>query len=317
MKAIVIHEFGEPEVMKLQDVPDPTPGKGQVLISTRAIGVNPVDTYIRAGKYGVQKFPYIPGFDAAGVVEAVGPEVTNCRTGDRVYTSAASAYAQKLVVDQARAFPMPSRITFVEAACVGVPAATAYRGLFQRGDAKAGQVVLIHGATGGVGTAAVQLARSAGLKVIGTGSTENGRKLIQQVGAHITVDHHKNGYEKDIQDATGGRGVDLILEMLANVNLVKDLDLIAPGGKVVVIGCRGKIEIDPRMTMSKESEIRGLTLSRATPEELRSIHAALYAAMETGTYSPVIAREMPLADAPAAHRAVLEAHEPGNLVLIP
>lgn len=317
MKAIVVHEFGEPDVMKLQDVPDPKPGKGQVLISSRAVGVNPVDTYIRAGKYGPQQFPYIPGFDAAGVVEAVGPEVTNCHIGDRVYTSAGAAYAQKLVVDQARVYPMPARITFVEAAGIGVPAATAYRGLFQRGNAKAGQVVLIHGATGGVGTAAVQLARAAGLKVIGTGSTENGRKLIQQVGAHVTVDHHKNGYERDIMDATGGRGVDLILEMLANVNLAKDLELIAPRGKVIVIGSRAKIEIDPRMTMAKESEIRGLTLSRATPEELRSIHAALYAAMETGTYSPVIAREMPLADAPAAHRVVMETHEPGNLVLMP
>lgn len=317
MKATVIRGFGEPEVMKLEEVADPTPGPGQVLISTRAIGVNPVDTYIRAGKYGTRQFPFIPGFDAAGVVEAIGPGVTNCRTGDRVYTSAASAYAQKIVVEQSRAYPMPERITFVEAACVGVPAATAYRALFQRGEAQAAQVVLIHGATGGVGTAALQLARAAGLTVIGTGGTEDGRKLIQRLGCHVIVDHHKSGYEKQIIDATGGRGVDLILEMLANMNLAKDLEMLAPNGKVVVIGSRDKIEIDPRLTMGKETDIRGMTLSRATPEQLRSIHAALYAAMETGIYCPVIAREMPLAEAPAAHRAILEPHAPGNLVLMP
>ncbi len=318
MKAIVIHQFGEPDVMKLEEVPDPTPGPGQVLIRNRAVGVNPVDTYIRAGIYGPRQFPYILGFDAAGVVEAIGEGVTVCRAGDRVYTSATGgAYAQKMVVEQARVYPMPARITYVEAACVGVPAATAYRALFQRGDARAGQVVLVHGASGGVGTAAVQLAKAAGLKVIGTGGSEAGRKLIQQVGGHIAVNHRKTGYEKDIMDATGGRGVDLILEMLANVNLAKDLEMLAPNGKVIVIGSRGKIEIDPRMTMGKESEIRGLTLLRATAEELRSIHAGLYAAMELGTYCPVIAREMPLADAPAAHRAVMEPHEPGNLVLMP
>ncbi len=318
MKAIVVHEFGEPEVMKLQEVADPIPGPGQVLIGTRAIGVNPVDTYIRAGKYGSRQFPFIPGFDAAGVVEAVGADVRNCRTGDRVYTSAqGAAYAQKIVVEQSRAYPMPERITFVEAACVGVPAATAYRALFQRGDAQAAQVVLIHGATGGVGTAALQLARAAGLRVIGTGGTEDGRKLIQRLGCHVVVDHRKSGYEKQIIDATGGRGVDLILEMLANVNLAKDLEMLAPNGKVIVIGSRDKIEIDPRLTMGKETDIRGMTLSRATPEQLRSIHAALYVAMELGIYLPVIAREMPLAEAPAAHRAILETHEPGNLVLIP
>ena len=152
--------------------------------------------------------------------------------------------------------------------------------------------------TRGVGTAALQLARAAGLKVIGTGGTEDGRKLIQSLGCHVIVDHRKSGYEKQIMDATGGGGVDLILEMLANVNLAKDLEMLAPNGKVIVIGSRDKIEIDPRLTMAKETDIRGMTLSRATPEQLRSIHAALYAAMETGIYWPVIAREMPLAEAP-------------------
>lgn len=318
MKAIVIHQFGEPDVMQLADLPDPPPGPGQVLIAVRAIGVNPVDAYIRSGKYGPRQFPFVPGFDAAGVVESIGPGVTTCHPGERVYTSnPGGAYAQKMLVDQARVYPLPDSITFSQGASIGVPAATAYRGLFQRGEAKAGQTVLVHGATGGVGTAAIQLARAAGLRVIGTGGTEEGRSLIRQLGCHLAVDHRHPDYTKQILDFTAGRGVDLILEMLANVNLAKDLEMIAFNGKVIVIGNRGKIEIDPRMTMSKESEIRGLTLLRATPEELRGIHAGLYAAMQSGTYKPIVAREMPLAAAPAAHKEVLEPHAPGNLVLIP
>lgn len=318
MKAIQVSEFGGPEVLKLKDAPDPIPQPGQVLISVRAVGVNPVDTYIRAGKYGPRPMPFIPGADAAGVVDAIGSGVATCRVGDNVYVwNLAGSYAQKIVVDQSRVYPLPTKVSFAQGACLGVPAATAYCALFQRGEAKAGQSVLVHGATGGVGTSAVQLARAAGLLVIGSGGTEEGRKLIRQLGCHHAVDHRSPDYMKEVMDLTGGRGVDLILEMLANVNLQRDLEALAKFGKVVVIGSRGTIEMDPRLTMGKDLDIRGMVLFNCSDAELRSIHAGLYAAMDSGAFSPVVGKQFPLAEAAAAHKEVMENHAPGNIVLLP
>ncbi len=318
MKAIRIHEFGGPEVLKLQDVPEPKPGKDQVVIAARAIGVNPVDTYIRAGTYGPRPMPWMPGFDGAGTVEAVGADVTSCRPGDAVYTFTMSGtYAQKILADANRVYAMPKRVSFAQAACVGTPGATAWQALFGRGKAQPGHTVLIHGATGGVGTAAVQLARMAGCRVFGTGRTEAGRKLVRQLGCHEVFDHRKGEYENDILAATDGKRVDLIIEMLANVNLDRDLALLGKGGAVVVVGNRGRIEIDPRMTMAREADIRGMTLLNVPSERLRPIHAALYAAMELGCYTPIVVKEMPLADAAQAHELIMGDHSPGNIVLVP
>lgn len=318
MKAIQVRSFGPPEVLQIEDVPDPRPGRGQLVIAARAIGVNPVDTYIREGIYGPRAFPWTPGFDAAGVIESVGEGVEHLKPGDSVYTfTSHGTYAEKVLTEAVHAFVMPKEITFSQAACVGIPGATAWRALFHRGGAVAGQTVLIHGATGGVGTAAVQLARAAGLCVIGTGGTDTGRKTIRQLGCHVTLDHRKPDYMKEALAATDGKGFDLILEMLANVNLRADLEVIGKFGRIVVIGSRGPTEIDPRATMGKDADIRGMALFNASDAELRSIHAGLYAAMETGVYTPIVASEIPLGQAAMAHQQVMESHAPGNLVLIP
>jgi NADPH2:quinone reductase len=161
------------------------------------------------------------------------------------------------------------------------------------------------------------MARAGGLTVIGTAGTEKGRKLVLEQGAHHVVDHRKEGYAEEIMALTKGRGVDVILEMLANVNLAKDLTLLALRGRVVVIGNRGSIEINPRATMQRDLSILGLTLLNATKEELVGIHAALVAGLESGTLNPVVGREMPLADAPLAHRAVMDPGAYGKIVLIP
>ena len=147
---------------------------------------------------------------------------------------------------------------------MGVPYGTAYRALFQRGHAQAGETVLVHGASGGVGVACVQFARAAGLTVIGTGGSEKGRALVAEQGAHHVVDHRAADYEKQIMSIVEGRGVNLVMEMLANVNLAKDLTMLAPGGRVVVIGNRGSIEINPREAMAREAAILGLILFAAT-----------------------------------------------------
>ena len=319
MKAIRIHQFGGPEVLELQEVPTPEPGHGQVLVRVGAAGVNPVETYIRAGTYAHKpELPYTPGGDCAGTIEAVGEGVTEFLPGGSVYTSGTltGAYAEYALCSVAQVHPLPANITFGQGAAMGVPYATAYRALIQRGQARPGETVLIHGASGGVGAAATQLARAAGLRVLGTAGSEKGLKLVTSQGAHEVFNHQLPDYLDQIR-ATNGRGVDLILEMLANVNLGKDLTLLAPHGRVVVIGSRGPVEIDARNAMSREADIRGMVLFNATPAELAGIHAALFAGLENGTLRPVVGREYPLADAAEAHRAVMSSGATGKIVLIP
>jgi NADPH2:quinone reductase len=319
MKAIRVHEFGEPDVLRVEDVPDPIPAHNQVVVRAKAIGVNPVDTYIRAGKYGPKPFPFTPGADAAGVVESVGLGVTSCKVDGRVYIYGAisGSYAEKILCDEKSVHPLPAHVSFQQGAAMGVPYGTAYRALVIRGAAKPGETVLIHGGSGGVGTAAIQIAHAFGLTVFATAGSERGMNLIRQQGAHEAFNHRQDGYLQLIMDATGGRGVPLILEMLANVNLGHDLALLSKYGRVVVIGNRGNIEINPRETMGRDADIRGMTLMNATEPELQSIHAALVAGLENKTLSPVIGKELPLADAPAAHKLVLEAGAYGKIVLLP
>src|SRR4029434_10651234 len=171
MKAIRVHEFGPPAVMKLEDVPDPQPGARQLVVAVKAAGINPVDTYIRAGTYAKKPaLPYTPGFDAAGVVESVGAEVHRFKAGDRVWMNGniTGAYAEKTLCTEENVFPLPARLSFAQGAGVWVPYATAYHALFEAASARPAETILVHGASGGVGSAAVQFARAAGMKVIGT-----------------------------------------------------------------------------------------------------------------------------------------------------
>jgi NADPH:quinone reductase len=324
MKAISVEQFGEPEVMKLVELPRPQAGPGQVLVRMHAAGVNPVETYIRAGTYPRKPaLPFTPGNDGAGVVEEVGPPspgqgaTTTLRPGDRVYTagSISGTYAEYALCNSAQVRPLPANVSFAQGAAVGTPFATAYRGLFQRGQAKPGETVLIHGASGGVGTAAVQLARARGLRVLGTAGSDRGRELAREQGAHDVFDHRAPDYLAQIMDATSGRGVDVILEMLANVNLGNDLTLLAPRGRVVVIGSRGRVEIDGRDTMARDADIRGMVLPNTPAGEMGSIHAALVGGLENETLRPVVGQELPLAEAPRAHRAVMEPGAFGKIVL--
>lgn len=324
MKAIRVQQFGDPSVMTLHDVPDKSAGAGQVLIDVKAVGVNPVDTYIRSGQYAaLPPLPYTPGADAAGVVAAVGSDVAELKKGDRVYISgtidgrAYGAYAQQAVCTVDQVHHLPTHVSFAEGAGVGVPYVTAWRALFDKGRAMPGETVLIHGASGAVGVAAAQMASAAGLRVFGTAGTERGRELAREQGTHEVFDHTAAGYEKDITAKTGGRGVDLIVEMLANVNLVKDLDLIAKRGRIIIVGNRGALELNPRAIMGKDATIVGFTNWNALPAELATAHAAIVAGMQRSGYKPQVGKEMPLADAPRAHEEVLKPGAYGKIVLIP
>ena len=321
MKAILVREFGLPDVMKVEEVPAPAPGPGQVLVRVKAAGVNPVDTYIRAGTYARKpSLPYTPGTDFAGVVEALGTGVTAIAAGARVYgirpAAGSGALAELTVSDESAVFPLPDGVSFQQGAAIGVPYGTAWRALFIRARARAGETVLVHGGSGGVGTAAIQIARAHGLRVIATAGTAAGTALVGEQGAHDVLNHRDAGYMEQILPLTGGRGVDVVLEMLANVNLDRDLDLLAMHGRVVVIGNRGRIEIDPRKTMGKDGAILGMTLFNATAAELREIHAGVVAGLENGSLKPVVGRELPLAEAANAHTAVMQPGAFGKIVVI-
>ena len=320
MKAILVHGFGGPEVFRLEEVPKPQPGPGQVLVRMQAIGVNPVETYIRAGTYAYKPaLPYTPGNDGAGVIEQVGADVKEFKAGDRVYTagSISGTYAEFALCKTEQVHQLPANVSFAQGSAIGTPYATAYRGLFQRADAKPGETVLVHGASGGVGTAAVQLARARGLRVFGTAGSDEGRKLAREQGAHEVFDHRAPDQFKQIMEATGRRGVDVIVELLANVNLGKDLTILANGGRIAIIGSRGRVEINPRDAMQRDADLRGLVMPNTPPAELASIHAALVAGLENGTLRPVIGKEFPLAEAAQAHRAVMEPGAVGKIVLLP
>jgi NADPH2:quinone reductase len=320
MKAIRVHEFGGPEVMKLEEVADLQAGPGLVVVRVHAAGVNPVESYVRTGTYATKPdLPYTPGGDGAGVVASVGAGVSSVKPGDRVYTGASlsGTYAEQTLCTEAQVHPLPANVSFEQGAAMGIAYGTAYRGVFQRGQGKPGEIVLVHGASGGVGTAAVQLARAAGMVVVGTAGSDAGLALVKEQGAHYAVNHSAEGYLDELMKLTGGRGFDLILEMLANKNLANDLGLLAKKSRVVVIGSRGPIEINPRDTMSREADIRGLTLFSSSEQEFREMHAALIAGLENGALRPVIGQKIPLAEAPRAHQEVMKPSGAlGKIVLV-
>lgn len=324
MKAIRAHSFGGPEVLKLEEVADPTPGPGEVVIDVRAAGVNPADTYMRNGTYAiVPELPYIPGGDAGGVVSAIGAGVRKFQVGDPVFVGTAlsfdltGCYAEKVKRKANEVLPLPSGVSFAAAAAFGVSYTTAHYALFERGGARAGETVFIHGASGSVGTSAIQLAKRAGMRVFGSGGTAKGLELIIKEGADHAVDHTKKGYLDEVKRLTGGKGPELILEMLANVNLAADLDLAAKYGRIIVIGNRGEITINPRVAMMKELDIRGIALWNATREQVEPMMKDILAGVAAGALRPIIGREMPLAEAAAAHVAVLEPGACGKIVLNP
>jgi len=320
MKAICVHQFGGPEVLKLEEVPGLHPAERQVLVEIHAVGINPFDTYMRTGTYAIKpQLPYTPGADAAGVIAEVGPGVNKFKAGDRVYVAGTltGAYAEFALCQESQVHPLPKKISFQQGAAIGVPYVTAYRALFDKAQGLPGETVFVHGASGGVGIAAVQLASAHGITVIGTAGTEKGKALVKEQGAHHVLDHTQLDLPEQVKKLTADRGADVILEMLANKNLAKDLSMVAMRGRIVVVGNRGTIEINPRDAMTRDATILGMTVLNVSDVERSRIHAALGAALETGVARPVIGKELPLAEAARAHEEVLKPGSYGKIVLIP
>lgn len=323
MKAIQVTEFGGPEKLVFTDVEETVAGKGEVCVRLYAAGVNPSDTYTLTGTYAfsVPQLPYTPGLDGAGIVEAIGEEVTNVRVGDRVFIAglkggnSTGTFAQKVVCDAASVHPLPEQVSFEQGAALGVPALTAYRALFQRACLKPGQTVLIHGASGGVGLQAVQMAKAHGAKVIGTASKPDGKKMVQQAGADLVIDHVTEATIEEVRALMDGNGPDVIIEFLANKNLETDLKLIASFGKIVIIGNRGSIEINPRLAMQKECDILATALWNAPQDEYeQSIHGVI-GMLTSGALRPVIGTTIPLQQASQGFEQLEKGIGNGKLVL--
>ena len=315
MKAIRVQQFGGPEVLQpVLDVPIPKPGDNDVLIRVKAVGVNPVETYIRSGTHSVKpQLPYTPGNDCAGIVHEVGAAVKSVKKGDHVfaYHSLTGTYAEFTVSPASDIHVLPDVLSFAQGAALGIPYHTAYRGLFQKAKTRAGETVLVHGASGGVGTAAVQFCRAYGVRVVGTAGTPDGMEMVRKAGAEAVFNHRDPGYVDHLKGATGGRGFDVILENAAHINLGVDLGLLATNGRVIVVGSRGKVEILPREAMFREASIHGVTLFRASREESTEAFAAIQAGIENGWLCPVVGKAYPLEKASDAHVDIISG--PGAL----
>jgi NADPH2:quinone reductase len=319
MKSIIVKQFGGPDVMKLEEVKTPEPAVGQVLVMMHAVGVNPVDVYRNTGNYGNIPLPFTPGADGAGIVEKTGPDVKAVVPGDRVYfwQPASGTYAEYALANQNDVFTLPEHLSFSQGAAVNIPYGTAYHALIQKACAKPGETLLVHGASGGVGIAAVQIGVALGMKVIGTAGSQKGLDLVLKQGAQYVLNHTSTDHFKEIMELTEGKGVDVILEMLANVNLSIDMKALALKGRITVIGSRGDITVTPRDLMAKEGAIYGIMKNLATETETKEYRHGVQAGLENNTLNPVVGKEIPLGDAKLAHEEIMKPGAYGKIVLIP
>ena len=320
MKAIIVSSFGDEEVLKYQETETPTPAAGEVRVKIKAAGVNPVETYIRSGHYtALPALPYTPGNDGSGIVDAVGDGVEHLKKGDRVFVAAALArrntgtYAEYTVCDADAVRYLPQNLSFSEGAALGTPGLAATYALYSKAKIKPGETVFIHGASGGVGSLAVQLARRTGTFVMGTAGDPEGMTLIEKLGAHRAFNHRSPGYLEAVKQETGEHGPDVIIEMVANINLMKDMELLAKYGRVVIVGNHGTLEFDPRSAMTKDAVVMGMNIGNMLQEDYIANMYTLSAAMETGLHT-IIGKELPLCQAEQAHRDVGEG-KGGKVVL--
>lgn len=324
MKAVQIHTYGGPEVLETVEIDEPIPNQNEVKIKLYATGLNPSESYTITGEYAYNKpdLPYTPGYDGAGTIEEVGLDVSKFKIGDRVYLTAFSAerntgtYAEKIVVDANNVFALPDNIPFIEGAGLGIPAYTAYKALFLKARVRAGETVLIHGASGAVGSLIVQMAKAIGAIVIGTSSTEEGRQLISDLGADYALNHISEENKEDLSKLTNEKGPDVIVEMLANANLETDSEVVAKYGRIVVVGSRGTIDFTPRNLMTNEASITGMTFTYPTSDEMQEMEHGINAFLKTGVLKPVIGKTFTLDEPQKAHKALMESSGDGRTVFL-
>ncbi len=316
MKSVQIQNYGPASELSVENIATPTINADQLLIAVKAAGVNPVDTYIRSGTNNyTTSFPHTPGLDGAGIIDAVGDNIKGFHVGQRVYFSRnlSGSSAEFAIGIPTHTFPLADTLSYEEGACLGIPYTTAHRALLGRANAKTGEKVLVHGATGAVGIATVQLARAMGMEVIASAGTEEGKALLESQGVQTVLDHTQADHLAPYQ--TLDQGFDVIIEMLANHNLDQDLKALAFGGRVAVVGNRGTVEINPRDLMARDAAVMGVALANIKPAELSLIAKSLYPLLNGGLLKPVVRKTYSLEETSQAHEDVLKSGAQGNLII--
>jgi NADPH:quinone reductase-like Zn-dependent oxidoreductase len=303
MKAIVVHEYGAPEVLKYGDAPRPEPKDDEVLICTMAAGVNPVDAAIRAGRYRIGQLTFIPGMDVAGVVEKVGAKVTKFKAGDPVYAYLSfqeqGGYAEFTIAKENETALKPKNISFEQAAGVPLAATTAWQALIDTAGLKAGQTVLIHGGSGGVGHFAIQIAKARGAKVIATASTPN-QDLLKQLGVDQPIDYTKTKFEDVVKN------VDVVLEATRSDSMARSYGVAKKGGFIVSItGSPDQAQLD-------QHGLRGQSIM-AHPDA--NVLDELTKLIEAKKLTPIVSQVFPLTDVAKAHQQIETRHTRGKIVL--
>jgi NADPH2:quinone reductase len=323
LRVIEISQPGPPDVLTLAERPDPVPAAGEILIDVAAAGVNRPDVLQRLGKYPVPPGASdLPGLEVAGVVAALGPEVRGWSVGDPICALlAGGGYAERAVAPHEQCLPIPKGLTAIQAAALPETFFTVWTNVFERGRLKAGETILIHGGTSGIGTTAIQLAHVFGARVFTTAGSDEKCAAAKKLGADEAFNYRTQDWVAESKAATGGRGVDLVLDMVGGDYIPRNLDLLVVEGRLVQIAFlkTAKAEIDFSLMMRKRLWLTGSTLRPRSPAEkgviARELHKHVWPLLENGTVAPVIHQTFPLADAAAAHRLMEASTHIGKLVL--
>ncbi len=322
MKAILFDQLGGPEVLKLGDAPKPEVKPGWVLVKNHAIGINFADTLFRQGQYLMRpNLPDTPGLEAAGVVEAVGSGVENLKPGARVAAIGSKTYAEYSVASANQVMPLPDFVSFAEGAAFPIQVLTAYHMLYTAHQTTPGQTVLVHSAAGGVGIVAVQIAKAAGARVIGTVSSDSKIGLVKEYGAEAVINYVTQDFAEEALKLTDGKGVDLILDAVGKPTLEKGLRCLAPFGHLMLYGRAGGPP-DPLNLFTlfqKSLKVSGFVLYTisAMPDKHREGIEKSFQLMGQGKLKLLIGKSFPLAEAAEAHRYMESRQSTGKLVLIP
>jgi putative PIG3 family NAD(P)H quinone oxidoreductase len=323
MKAVEISQFGPPDVLKVVERPDPVPAAGEILIDVAAAGINRPDVIQRLGKYppppGASD---LPGLEVAGVVAALGAGVRGWSIGDPICALVAGGgYAERAAVPHEQCLPIPKGLTAIQAAGLPETFFTVWTNVFQRGQLKAGETILIHGGTSGIGTTAIQLAKAFGARVFATAGSDEKCAATQKLGAEQAFNYRTVDWVAEGKRVTDGRGINLILDIVGGDYMARNLDLLSIEGRLVQIAFlkSAKAELDFSVMMRKRAWITGSTLRPRTPEEkgviARDLLAHVWPLLEKGTVAPVVHQVFPLAEAAAAHRLMEESTHIGKLIL--
>jgi NADPH2:quinone reductase len=323
MKAMRAAQFGDPELLRLEEAPDPQLTAGHVLIRVKATGINPADLVRLSGRYPqALPLPYIPGTDVAGEVEAVSAGVPHVKPGDRVFGRSLNGggYAQKARIPINEAIPLPHNLTFAEGAAIPVPFYTAYVALHYKAQLKAGETVLVSAGGGGVGVAAIQLAKAAGARVFTTVGSEEKAVRTQELGADKAINYKTQDFAAEIQKLTDGRGVDVIIENVATDNLAKDYTALARYGRVVLIGAgTGKAPnatVPVTAALMKDATTYAFVLGNSA-ERIPEMAGALTPLFSSGALKAIIHKTYPLSAATEALGDLLAGRVFGKLILEP